>query len=618
MEDTEMKKNIIIAVVAVVSALFLISSCAKQESAGSLVPGEGRTFSAVIEQELTKTTLTPELKIHWQNGDRISINGFEYVATAKIPATKALFSPVGDEAPKSVEYQAFFPANIMNGFPQTQIYREGSIDTPMYARSETEELSFKNLCGVLHFAIKGNERVRSITVNSANEEEHLWGTFAVPYPETGEIELYAGGDDTVVLDCGENGVQLNPDVPTDFYVSLPPRTYSTGMEITVTGTDPEKLNVTKTTVMDITIARNTIYDLEWDLEPTVNEALAKFFQGMAEDQAKLAVATGEAEWEIPSNSLWSEIHTWENAHVAIKSIDKSLVQLAGEEMEVAQKMQKEGELKFFRALLYFELFRTYGTALSEEDGYQNLCLLDHVLKLSTSSAKDAMDLLPQEYDNKTITLVEGDKGVEVTRPTKYAAMALMARSYLYASSPFFNLGSYASEIDNYCKNIINNGGFSLLQYSDLWGENAFNNNELIFGIRLASNDAYDGLLPTAGLYSLFEEGDLRLASTILKSDKLYLQKPVATVLPVFRYADILLISSEALLQKGDQGTAQQYFDMVRARAGLASQQVNVEIILSERMKELAFEGHRYWDVRRMSTKDENNPFFPIPDEKYSK
>lgn len=625
MEDNAMKK-IIIAAIAIVATLILSVSCTKQSLSEKQAEtiDEGKVFTAVIEQDLTKTTLSDALKVHWENGDRICINGTaEYTATPQIPATKATFSPVKEEVVEEGKYWAIYPASLFmnkgyNFFPETQEYKEGSLNTPMYAESLSKELSFKNICGVLHFELTGSIKVKSIAVKALFE--NVCGQFNVSYDiKSGILDINQPEPNdewkTVTLDCG-NGVQLDSEVATDFYISLPPQLYTRGMTITVT--DINDMVFEKTTVVDITIERNCVYDLVWSLDIPVNMALAKFFQGMAEDQAKLAVAAGEAEWEIPSNSLWPEIHTWENAHAAIKSIDKSLVQLAGEEMEVAQKKQKEGELKFFRALLYFELFRTYGTALSEEDGYQNLRPLDHVLKLSTSSAKDAMDLLPQEYDNKTITLVEGDKGVEVTRPTYFAAEALLARTYLYALSPFFNLGFQTSEIDNYCKEIICNGRFSLLQYSDLWGEYAFNNNELIFGIRLASNDAYDGLLPTAGLYNLFEGGDLRLASTILKDDKLYLKKPVAKVLPVFRYADILLISSEALLQKGDQGTAQQYLDMVRARAGLTSQQVNVETILSERMKELAFEGHRYWDVRRRSTQDEYNTFFPIPDEKYSK
>lgn len=625
-----MKKNIIIAAMVAATALFFTASCAKQEPVGSETPGEGRTFSAVIEQNLTKTTITSELKVHWQNGDLININGYEYVATAKIPATKALFSPVDGEAPRSGKYLAFFPSSIMKEdgssyLPQTQAYVPGAFNSPMYAVSETEELSFRNLCGVLHFAIKGAEKVGTITVKA---NENLWGSFTIS--EDGSAVLRGGGDNTVKLDCGENGVQLNPDNATDFYISLPAGTYSTGMEINVIGTDSTKLNVTKTTVKNITIARNTVYDLEWNFEPTVNETLAKFFKDMANDQAVLAAATDEAVGVVAQQNFFlPEIHTWENALAAIKAIDRNLAKLESEVNKgTPQWSQQKGELHFFRALLYFELFRTYGQAPTEEENI----MFDRkqIFFKIDADAGEAANILPPSYveADRVIAL---DKDVEITCPTKWAATALLARTYQYADSPLFGLNMGARVCKKYCDEIINNGGFSLEKYSDLWGENAFTNKELIFGVRFTTpSSAYNGLQPTSTLYSQFDGSDTRLASTISKSDKLYLIKPVANVLPIFRFADILLICAEANINIGDIATADRYVSQVQSSAGLTPVQLTSDnkfsVLLSERMKELAFEGHRFWDARRWGkageffetiegvkrTWNENYNFYPVP------
>lgn len=62
---------------------------------------------------------------------------------------------------------------------------------------------------------------------------------------------------------------------------------------------------------------------------------------------------------------------------------------------------------------------------------------------------------------------------------------------------------------------------------------------------------------------------------------------------IIRYADVLLMAAEL-----ECPNAQEYFDMVRARAGLESVPANLENIKIERRHELAFEGLRYHDLMR--------------------
>src|SRR5690606_37401210 len=70
---------------------------------------------------------------------------------------------------------------------------------------------------------------------------------------------------------------------------------------------------------------------------------------------------------------------------------------------------------------------------------------------------------------------------------------------------------------------------------------------------------------------------------------------------VTRYADALLMYGEALVGMGQTNEALPYFNMVRERAnlnGLTADQLDLDRILHERRLELAFEGHRYFDVMR--------------------
>ncbi|WP_456457654.1 RagB/SusD family nutrient uptake outer membrane protein [Reichenbachiella sp.] len=68
---------------------------------------------------------------------------------------------------------------------------------------------------------------------------------------------------------------------------------------------------------------------------------------------------------------------------------------------------------------------------------------------------------------------------------------------------------------------------------------------------------------------------------------------------LIRYADVLLLSAEAKLQSGDNAGALADINAVRARAGLAGLgSVTLQDIIAERFVELAFEGHRYFDLIR--------------------
>jgi hypothetical protein len=68
---------------------------------------------------------------------------------------------------------------------------------------------------------------------------------------------------------------------------------------------------------------------------------------------------------------------------------------------------------------------------------------------------------------------------------------------------------------------------------------------------------------------------------------------------VFRYGEVLLNYAEAAFNLGKTGDALDAVNQIRARAGIAPlTALTRDQIRHERKVELAFEGHRYWDVRR--------------------
>ena len=86
--------------------------------------------------------------------------------------------------------------------------------------------------------------------------------------------------------------------------------------------------------------------------------------------------------------------------------------------------------------------------------------------------------------------------------------------------------------------------------------------------------------------------------------------------PVYRLADLYLLYAECLNEaQGPSAEVYQYVDLIRARSGMdgvvaswaayssnpskpTNQDGLREIIHQERLNELAFEGHRFWDLRR--------------------
>src|SRR5690606_3684904 len=72
----------------------------------------------------------------------------------------------------------------------------------------------------------------------------------------------------------------------------------------------------------------------------------------------------------------------------------------------------------------------------------------------------------------------------------------------------------------------------------------------------------------------------------------------------FRYAEILLNYAEAAFELGDEATARNYLNQVRARESVqmppvtdAGEQLRARIY-NERRVELAYEEHRFFDIRR--------------------
>jgi hypothetical protein len=74
--------------------------------------------------------------------------------------------------------------------------------------------------------------------------------------------------------------------------------------------------------------------------------------------------------------------------------------------------------------------------------------------------------------------------------------------------------------------------------------------------------------------------------------------------PRFRFAEAVLIASEAAFELGNTAKGLTYINQVRARAGLPPlTSMTISDIVQERRVEFAFENHRYWDLKRFRLAD---------------
>ncbi len=304
-----MRKNIIIAAIAAASAVLLTVSCAKQEQPG--LSNEVKTFTAVIDQGITKTTID-DYKVKWVSGDEISINGAVYSATPDgTDATKAGFAYKSGTTPSS-PYSAVYPASLYNAgsleFPAVQTYEAGKFNAPMYAKSTTESLSFKNICGVICFGLKGTSKVKSIAI-TANEA--ICGAFTMTDATTVSL---TGTGKTVTLDCGD-GVQLGTE-STNFYIYLPPKTYSAGMKIVITDTDGGTF--TQSTASEVIIKRNELYTLNWTPAFTPAGALTGKFSVSASKQIQFSKGNlyyDGSKFNFETNQ-YDVQNSWSTSHVS--------------------------------------------------------------------------------------------------------------------------------------------------------------------------------------------------------------------------------------------------------------------------------------------------------------
>ena len=169
------------------------------------------------------------------------------------------------------EYYALYPfsdsSQVENGtihftLPAAQKYVAGSFGIgsyPMVAYGASETLNFKNLCAVMKISIMGDAAIRSITLQSKDEEVYLSGRVKVNCNDDSspQMEILEGGSNSVTLDC--KGTELKKDSVTDFHFVIPAQSYKGGFDVII---DAYSDTIVKSVASDLVFKRSSMRHLK--------------------------------------------------------------------------------------------------------------------------------------------------------------------------------------------------------------------------------------------------------------------------------------------------------------------------------------------------------------------
>lgn len=356
-------------------------------------------------------------------------------------------------------------------------------------------------------------------------------------------------------------------------------------------------------------------------------------------QSGIDISQLDAFTTLSNNGIVST--TWNDHYQGILSCNTVIDRIPGVTMEQALKDRYVAEVKFLRALMYFNMVRIYGdvplilketTDVADGYGYSrnpSTEVYDQIIK----DLQDAEQVLPATYT-----------GLNIGRATSGAAKGLLAKVYLTQK----RWADAASKT----KEIIDAGTYELLpSYADIFRITNKNNKESLFevqfkkggfglgspfnnrfaprlaGVAVTTIGAGSGHnLPTVSMDQAYEKTDPRkdisMAQGYTSGGNFVAARYIKKYLdpapfaandadnnwPVLRYADILLMRAEALNEAAfvAGGEAFTLLNAVRKRAGVAEKTIT-EIptqaafrlaVEQERRVELAFENHRWFDLVR--------------------
>ncbi|MFN4146141.1 MAG: RagB/SusD family nutrient uptake outer membrane protein [Runella sp.] len=347
-----------------------------------------------------------------------------------------------------------------------------------------------------------------------------------------------------------------------------------------------------------------------------------------------AIGSGQGDYDLlPVLTNQPQVaNMWNNSYAIIGRANIVLSRMPSITMNEQLKSRYEGEMKFLRALSYFNLVRLFGAVpltIAEIQTVDELYTfgresVDNVYAQIIKDLTDAERLLPATY------AAASDRG----RATNGAAKALLGKVFLTRKQ----YPQAAAKL----KEVIDSGTYRLLpNYADVFAVSNVNNAEVVFSVQYTKGNIGEGSpftnffathntisgtsivavgealgfsQITPDLEAAFEAGDTRKATSVgvVRNTNFYTRKymdvpsgplDAGNHWMVIRYADVLLMYAEALNEQAQTTQALAFLNQIRQRAGLSARtnlsQAEMRLVLEqERRVELSMEGHRWFDLIR--------------------
>ena len=327
--------------------------------------------------------------------------------------------------------------------------------------------------------------------------------------------------------------------------------------------------------------------------------------------------------ETPSNffllDFWQRSYnTIARCNLVLKSLDNVT--------DPEKRRYFEGEAKFIRSLMYFNLVRLFGGVplisssidYRDTENYVRKSSTD-VYSLITDDLKTAVSLCPPSW-----TSAQG-----TARATSGASQALLGKVYITLK----DWENARLQLEPLVGGDLKGTQYQLNpSYAAIFSTSTEMSREILFAVRYKAGSNGEGnsfsyeytnngdarnIKAATAYKALFEPGDVRPASTYNATTSLSAkfldpsapQRDAGNDFPVIRFADVLLLYAEALneLSTTPSMTAFNAINEVRRRAEaseydlatLPTKESFREAVFKERQMEFGFENQRWYDLLRM-------------------
>lgn len=330
--------------------------------------------------------------------------------------------------------------------------------------------------------------------------------------------------------------------------------------------------------------------------------------------------TSTAEW----SALYSIIT---NCNLVLNGLDA--VTISGSKEEAIRDDLK-GQALAIRGLALFDLTKIFGYPYKKDNGAS--LGVPIVLEHLSYEAKPARATVAECYKQFISDLEQArqliDPEFKRGKMTKWAAMTILARAYLYKGDDVKALEIAKAAIEGAKGEKYEL--WSTDDYPTAWASEASDRapGEVLFEIInettdspgkesmgfLNSSSGYDDMCVTSSFYNLIREDPDDVRIKLMKSDRkryeyVFKYQPNNedenirdANIPVVRLAETYLIAAEAAAKLGNNEEAINYLNPIVQRANpdntVEGETITVERVKKERRKELVAEGHRMFDAVR--------------------